>query len=403
MNKIIIPKKYKPLFLNNTRYNIVSGGRGSGKSYSVSLYLLLLTMEEGNVILFSRYTMSSISVSVFPEFLDKIEMFGLQNLFTITKNEIINNETNSKIIFKGIKTGSSIQTANLKSIAGLNIVVIDEAEEVPTEDIFDKIDFSVRRVDKPNKIILVFNPTTKSNWIYSKFFEANSLKDGTNTSFTDYTFIHTTYLDNIKNLDETFVSQIEKLKLTNPKKYNHIILGGFLDKAEGVIFTNWKIGEYPQDVDNYFGADFGWSIDPSTLIQVHIDSKNRKIYMKELLYKPNLTTSELSNYFKQYCNNRLIIADSAEGRLIEEIKSTGLNIKKCVKGAGSVNEGIKLMQDYELIIDPSSINLIRELNNYVWSQSKDGPIDMYNHLIDAARYIISHLLKNKPITKYRIR
>lgn len=360
-------------------------------------------MEEGNVILFSRYTMSSVTISVFPEFLDKIELFGLQDIFEITKNEIINKETGSKIIFKGIKTGSSIQTANLKSISGLNIVVIDEAEEVPTEDIFDKIDFSVRRIDKQNKVILVFNPTTKSNWIYEKFFISNGLDGGNNISKNDTTFIHTTYLDNIKNLQQSFIDQIDKLKQSNPKKYNHIIMGGFLDKAEGVIFTNWEIGEYPTNIDSYYGADFGWSVDPSTLIQVHIDKKRKIIYLKELLYEIGKTTTDLSYVYKQHCENRLIIADSAEGRLIEELKQQGLNIKPCVKGAGSVNEGIKLMQDYKLVIDPSSINLIKELNNYIWSLTKESPIDMYNHLIDAARYIISHLLKNPPITKYRIR
>jgi phage terminase large subunit len=169
---IKINPKYKSLFKNDKRYHIISGGRASGKSYSVALYLLLLTLEKGNVILFSRYTMTSVGISVFPEFIDKIETLGLQDLFEITSNEIINKETGSKIIFKGIKTGSSIQTANLKSIANLNIVVIDEAEEIPDEETFDKIDLSARRKDKFNKIILIFNPTTKAHWIYERFLRA---------------------------------------------------------------------------------------------------------------------------------------------------------------------------------------------------------------------------------------
>jgi phage terminase large subunit len=403
MNKVIIPKKYKPLFTSKTRYSIVSGGRGSGKSYSVALYLLLLTMEKDNVILFSRYTMSSIPISVFPEFIEKIERFNLSFLFEITKNEIINKATGSRIIFKGIKTGSSIQTANLKSIAGLNIVVIDEAEEIPTEDIFDKIDYSVRRIDKPNKIILVFNPTTKANWIYTKFFELNGLKGGENIIKDESTYIHTTYLDNIKNLDESFLKQIEKMKISNPKKYEHIILGGFLDKAEGVIFNNWSIGEFNNNISYEFGADFGWSLDPNTLIKVALDTNKKKIWIKEELYQTGLTTSELSNIFKNKCDNKLIVADLSEGRLIEEIKRNGLNIIPCTKGAGSVKEGILLLQDYELIVDSSSINLIKELNNYRWSPTRDEPIDMYNHLLDALRYVVTNRLKERRITKYRIR
>jgi len=125
--------------------------------------------------------------------------------------------------------------------------------------------------------------------------------------------------------------------------------------------------------------------------------------LKEELYQTGLTTTELSNIFRRVVGSKLIIADSAEGRLIEEIKRTGINIKPCVKGAGSVKEGILLMKDYKLIIDPSSTNLIKELNNYVWSDKGERPIDMYNHLLDAARYIITHRLKRPAIQKYKIR
>jgi phage terminase large subunit len=127
------------------------------------------------------------------------------------------------------------------------------------------------------------------------------------------------------------------------------------------------------------------------------------IWLKEELYKTGLTTTELSNIFRDVIGRRLIIADSAEGRLIEEVKRTGVNIKPCVKGAGSVKEGILLMKDYRMIIDPNSSNLIKELNNYIWSEKGERPVDMYNHLLDAARYIISHRLKKPQVQKYRIR
>jgi len=387
--------KYKSLFANDKRYHIISGGRSSGKSFSVSLYLLLLTFEKGNVILYSRYTMTSIGISVFPEFLGKIEMLNLQSKFEITSNEIINLETGSKIIFKGIKTGSSIQTANLKSIANLNIVVIDEAEEIPSEDIFDKIDLSARRKDKFNKIILVFNPTSKAHWLYERFYESTGVQPTTCTSNDDTNYIHTTYLDNKDNMSESVIKQIEKIKTNNPTKYNHVILGAFLDVAEGVIFTNWEVGKFNTTNDFGFGIDFGFSNDPSTCAKISIDKKNKIIYLDEILYQPGLTTSELHIKLKPVVSNKEIIADNAEPRLIEELKRNGLNIKPCIKGAGSIAEGIKLMQDYKLVVTPESTNIIKELNNYVWSDRKSNtPSDNYNHIIDGARYYISHKLKN---------
>jgi phage terminase large subunit len=400
---ILLNDKYKPLFDNKTRYNVISGGRGSGKSFSVALYLLLLTFEDNRTILFSRYTMTSIAISIFPEFRDKIDMLNLGDVFNITKSEIINMQTGSKIIFRGIKTGSSVQTANLKSIANVDTLVIDEAEEIPNEDTFDKIDLSIRSSLHFNKIILLFNPTTKASWIYERFYEKRGIVDGCNLITKDITYIHTTYLDIEDKLPDTFLEAIRRRQAEDPKWYEHTILGGFLDVAEGVIFDNWEVGEFNEDSDWEAGADFGWSNDPNTLVKVSIDKKRNIIWLKEELYKTGLTTDELAYIFKSVTGNKLIVADSAEGRLIEEIKRKGVNIQPCVKGAGSVKEGILLMRGFKIIIDPESKNLIKEFNNYVWAEKGEKPIDMWNHLIDAARYIISHRLKKPQIQKYRIR
>jgi len=215
---ILINDKYKPLFDKKTRYNVISGGRGSGKSFSVALYLLLLTFEESRTILFSRYTMTSIAISIFPEFRDKIDMLNLGDIFNITKSEIINMQTGSKIIFRGIKTGSSVQTANLKSIANVDTLVIDEAEEIPNEDTFDKIDLSIRSSLHFNKIILLFNPTTKASWIYERFYEKRGIKDGCNLVTKDITYIHTTYLDIDEKLLDTLVESRIRGHFEDPKR-----------------------------------------------------------------------------------------------------------------------------------------------------------------------------------------
>jgi phage terminase large subunit len=389
---------------SDSRYFVCTGGRGSAKSFSVNSFLLLLTYESGHTILFTRYTLTSAHVSIIPEFIEKIEIINRFQDFHITKDEIINLRTGSKILFKGIKTSSGQQTANLKSLSGVTCFVLDEAEELVDEDIFDKIDFSIRHKEKQNRVILVLNPAMKTHFIYQKFFESKGVEAGVNTIKGDTTYIHTTYKDNISNLSESFLNQIKTIKERRPDKYKHTILGGWLEKAEGVIFTNWRIGEYNKDNGSVFGQDYGFSNDPSTLVETSIDKTNKIIYVRLHIYQTGLTTSQLSQLNRQFAGRDLIVADNAEPRLINELKSQGLNIVPTIKGADSVKYGISLLQDYDLIIEENSVDLIKELNNYCWLEKKsETPIDKYNHALDALRYAVSYQLANPNKGKYGIR
>jgi len=390
-----LPEKYEPLFVEKSRFFIITGGRGSGKSFSVSYWaVLLMLFEKGHTILFTRYTLKSASISIIPEFISKLEMTGYKEYFEITKDSITCHFTGSKILFRGIKTASGIQTASLKSLQGVTTWILDEAEELIDEKTFDDIQLSVRQKGKQNKIILLMNPTTKTHFVYKRFFESAGVEEGSNTTKGNVSYMHTTYLDNMGNLDESFLNEIEWVKEKNLKKYEHVILGGWLDTAEGVIFSNWSLGAFDYNLDYVYGMDFGFKSDPSTLIRVAIDKKSETIYIKEEMYGEHMTTSEIYNTIRGIVGRTEVIADSSEPRLIEELKRNGINIKPCVKGAGSVAEGIKLIQNYKLIVDPNSPNIARELNNYIWSDRKsNSPIDMYNHTVDAFRYAITHKLK----------
>jgi len=399
---VTLNDKYKNLG-SDSRYFIVTGGRGSSKSFSVTSFLLLLTYEQGHVILFTRYTLVSAHISIIPEFIEKIELMEMQSNFVITKDEIINTVTGSKIIFKGIKTSSGTQTANLKSLQGVTTWVLDEAEELTDEDTFDKIDLSIRHKVKQNRVILILNPTTKEHFIYNRFFESKGIQEGSTVTKNDTTYIHTTYLDNIENLSKSFLDQIEQIKSHRPEKFKHQIMGGWLDKAEGVIFTNWSIGEFVNTGTNVFGQDYGFSNDPSTLVETSIDRANKKIYIKLHLYQTGLTTSDLYEINKRIAGDSLTIADSAEPRLINELRAKGLNILEAVKGQGSVTHGISILQDYDLVIDPESIELHKELNNYSWLEKKSKtPIDNFNHAIDAIRYAVTYQLENPNRGSYAI-
>jgi phage terminase large subunit len=331
--------------------------------------------------------MSSAHISIIPEFISKIESLQLENVFEITKNEIINKLSGSSILFRGIKTSSGLQTANLKSISGITTFIIDEAEELIDEDVFNKIDLSIRTKDQQNRVIVIMNPTTKEHFIYKRFFEDVGVPECSNITKGDTTYIHSSYLDNLQHINESLLREIQRIKETNPSKYEHIMMGKWLDRAEGVIFSNWEIDNWKATDKILYGSDFGFSIDPSTCIAVSFD--NDIIYLKEIFYKPGMITSDFVIEYKQLPRDVLIIADSAEPRLIEEINKSNINIKPISKKPGSVAEGITFMKDYKMVVDPGSINIIRELNNYAWSNSKAGiPIDNYNHAIDAIRYVI---------------
>lgn len=400
---IQLSPKYKSLW-NETRFFVVTGGRGSSKSFGVGTFASLLSFEKGHKILFTRSTMTSANLSIIPEFQEKIELLHTEHLFHITKSEIINKESGSEILFRGLKTSSGDQTANLKSLQGVTTWILDEAEELVDETTFDKINLSIRQKGVQNRVVLILNPATKEHWIYNRFFQSQGVEEGYNGVKNNVTYIHTTYLDNIKHLDQSFIDEIERLKSHNPKKYTHQILGGWLDKAEGVVFTNWRFGDFnPDSLQTSFGQDFGFSIDPTTLIEVAIDRSKHKIYVKEHLYTPKLTTSEICKINNTVCGNSLIVGDSAEPRLISELASKGCNIIATEKGAGSITAGIALMQDYEIIVESNSVNVAKELNNYRYTDRKSGLIvDDFNHAMDAIRYNVFYHLSNPNRGKYFI-
>ena len=392
MKNLNLNNKYQTLFNSKDRYFVITGGRGSDKSFAVNTFLVLLTYEAGHRILFTRFTMTSAGMSIIPEFIEKIELMGIGEQFTITKTEIINNLTGSSIYFSGIRTSSGDQTAKLKSIQGVSTFVLDEAEELTDEESFDKIDFSIRAKNVTNRCILILNPTTKENWIYQRFFQNRGIADGFNGTKNSITYIHTTYLDNLKHLSKSFVKQIDDMKIRRPEKYKHQIMGGWLQRAEGVIFTHWNIGKFNTEIDSIYGLDFGFSVDPSALVEVAIDKVRKIIWLKEHFYKTGLTTSQIYDLSIRYAGKNLIVCDNSEPRLISELKSKGLNVVPTIKRKGSILTGISLMQDHQMIVDSSSINLIREFNNYSWKLSGSIPYDSHNHLCDSSRYAIQYLL-----------
>ena len=390
-----IHEKYKPLFSSNCRYFIVTGGRGSGKSFGVNSFSTLLTYESLHKILFTRFTMSSAYDSIIPEFLEKIELLNVKSNFYITKKDIVNKTNESAILFRGVKTSSGDQTANLKSIQGVTTFIIDEAEEFVDEEKFNTINLSIRDKARQNRVIIILNPAYKSHWIYKRFFEDTGVAQDFNGEVGDVCYINTTYLDNLQNLNESFIKEAERVKKSNIEAYNHVFLGHWANNNKGVIFKNWAkpargatLGAFPEHLPHYIGADWGFS-HPFALTKVAINEDTKQIFVQSLVYKAGLTPSQQT---KAIVNNvqpeTLIIADSAYPHMVQELRNLDYNCIAAHKPAGSVVQGITWMQNYQIMVCDSP-DIERELNGYIWAdKTSETPIKLNDDAIDSIRYVV---------------
>jgi len=416
-SKIKIQPQFRDLYTTKKFIVLLTGGRGSGKSFNASTFISKLSFEAGHKILFSRYTMTAAAISIIPEFREKIDLEGFQDYFTITNNEIINTVSDSSILFRGIKTSSGNQTANLKSIQGLTTFVGDEMEEWESEEDYEKLILSIRQKGMQNRVILLLNPTDAEHFIYKKYIE-NTHKlveiDGVDVQISthpDVLHIHTTYLDNLDNLSEQWMQVTNEIKRKSIQeatvngvfdkskfqftKYATKIIGRWSDIPEGAIFTDWIEGEFDESLPYAYGQDYGFSFDPDTLIKVAVDNKRKRVYVDEEYYAcAQLSTQQLydMNVSRIKRKNDLIVADKAEQRLISDLADKGLNIIECEKGPGSVTAGIKKLQSYTIVVTPRSNNVKTELRKYQWSDKKAGiPVDKYNHAMDSIRYAADKL------------
>lgn len=228
--------KYEPLFKPKTRVTILTGGRASGKSYVAPLAILNQVLEDNKVTcLFSRFTMIAASDSIIPEFNSRISELNQEGYFRSAHNNIYCTNGN-KILFRGLKTSSGNQTAKLKSIEGLNIFVLDEAEEWDTEEDYDIIEGSIREKDTINWILIIMNPSHINHWIYRRFFKPNNIPQEFTGIKNGIQFIHTTYLDNLDNLSDDYLKMIEETKQSNIQKYNHLYRGHWIDENQNALW-----------------------------------------------------------------------------------------------------------------------------------------------------------------------
>ena len=377
----------------STRFLLFYGGAGSGKSHFIAQRLVYKALKDTRKILVLRKVNRTTKASTFQLLLDTLNQFGIINYCVINRTDFsITLPTGSQFLCMGLDDPEKI-----KSITGLTDAWLEEATEFSLDD-FSQVNLRVRDPKAENQeIILSLNPVSKANWCYLHFFAENpELEEFRKT----VRIVHTTYKDN-PHLPETYVQALLMMKATNEVYYKIYALGEFgsLDK---LIYNNWQKMDFDPDTIKgqlLCGLDFGYTNDPTAFTASILVENERRIYIFKEWGGTGYLNDAIADQIKEMGFAKSIIcADSAEQKSIDEIKRLGISrIKPCVKGKGSVLQGIQKLQQYELIVHPSCENVIEELENYAWKKDKqtneyiNEPAEGFDHYMDSLRYSLQCL------------
>lgn len=418
--------KYRALHTSKKRYKDIWGGRGRGGSHTGTEYFIdMMTRPEYFRGYFVRKYFSDIKDSLYQDAKDRIF-----NNETLNPNDFLFNEkyyqitylpTGNKIISKGAASTIKSRKAKLKSFANVTHILIEECNELSEQE-FDQLDDSIRTTMVDNvEIIRLFNPPEFSHWIWRDYNLVEHHKEVINgkeqmiyfaepKSNADIESIHSTYYDNIKNINETTRQKYERHRERNPIYYWNQIRGLIVNDVTGKVYTGWqKISdEFYSKVDcqEIFIVDFGYSNDPAALIGVKWMGLDR--YVKEYIYQNKLSSSEFAERLSEIIINKqsIIVADPGNGGdlRISDLRRGIItnkygkiqfpNIIPAIKGAGSINFGISKLQSVNVFATESSSNLWYEYDNYKYYVNQNGavtdaPIDDNNHIMDCLRYFES--------------
>ena len=366
-------KVYFKTLAAHTRYVFNEGGTRSTKTYSSNQVAYRIAAGSSSPIIFSivSETMPHLRKGAMRDFFSFLKKNGLYSEKEHNKSDNIYSVNNSIIEFFSVDTPGKVHGPERDYLFVNELQYID----------YDTFFHLAQRTRK--QIFADWNPVSEF-WVYDQFINNPQYKD-------DITLIHSTLYDN------PFIApEIKKdilLRAVRDENYRRVYLEGLIGKLEGVIYPNWSYGEFNNSLPFGFGLDFGFHPDPDAMVKVAIDDKKRKIYARECFYLNDLQISDLRKEVSLYArSHELIIADSADPRMISELRSGGnirFNVKGIEKHEGSVLEGIRLVQDYDIITDKESTNLVKELRNHTWNDKKAGiPNKGFNHLLSGIRYYV---------------
>lgn len=387
----IVGEGYRDFWNFKGRYLLCKGSRGSKKSTTAALKIIynMLKFPLSNSLVV-RQTFNTLRDSCWKQLIWATEKLGVADKwkFTVSPLEATYLPTGQKIYFRGLDNPLSITSLTVAK-GYLCFCWFEEAYQITSEDDFNKIDLSFRGELPDNyyrQMIFTFNPWSDKVWFKKRFFDVPN--DENHLCMT------TTYKCN-EWLDPTDIAIFDDMRERYPRRYQIEGLGNW-GISEGLVFDNWKVEDFDVnqlDFPLWIGLDFGWE-DPTAISILRVDEDNKIIYFCNEYYHNHRTLEQVAKWLKENGYSKsLIMCDSAEPRSIVELGALGiLRAKPAAKGKGSIMEGIRKLQEYQIIIHPSCSNAEIEFSNYTFEKDKqtdqwtDKPIDDFCHLIDAARY-----------------
>lgn len=397
--KELVGKGYNDFWNCKKRYRVCKGSRGSKKSKTTALEMIfrLIKYPLSNGLVVRRYK-DTLRNSVFSDLNWAIHKFGLDDYFesTVSPMQIVRKSTGQKILFRGLDDGQKVTSISVDK-GVLCWVWIEEAFEITNEADFDKLDMSIRG-EVPEgyfkQITITFNPWSATSWLKARFFDVTD----------DDIFTKTTTWECNEWLDASDRNLFLKMKVNNPRRYR-IEGDGEWGIAEGLIYEKVRFENFDIDkigaingIKAAFGLDFGFT-DPNAFVCMLIDNTAKKIYVFDEWYKTGVTNKIIAQAIKDkgYGGQR-IICDCAEPKSIAELQEEDINAEASRKGKDSVNHGIQLIQNYEIVVhDVNCPEFRSEILNYCWFKDKNGkPTDKpdhdFSHGMDAMRYGASKAL-----------
>ena len=393
---IYVNDAYIP-YLNATQYiQIFFGGSSSGKSYFLTDRIVMDNVNGYNYLV-CRNVANTIKKSVFNEIVKSISNMNLSHIYNINKTDmtITNKKNNKQILFAGLD-----DVEKLKSITPINGVLervfIEEATEIKREAFLQLKKRLRGRTDKHKGITLAFNPVLKSHWIYKEFF--SDCWDETQNVYSDdrKLIVKTTYKDNAFLTDD----DIYELEHETDEYFHNVYTLGNWGILGNVIFKNWSTADLSGMVKTFdnvvIGLDMGFT-NPNAVIKGHVSEKSKTIYVFDEMYKRGQTYESLILDVKKIAGNNIITCDNEDSRGVFMLQQGGIKAVPAKKGADSVISGIKWLQGYNIVIDNKCQNFINEIQQYHWQEDKDGntlekPVKKNDHLLDALRYSVEHLM-----------
>lgn len=396
INSRVFNETYYPHLRSDERFQVYYGGAGSGKSRFVAQKLILKLLENPeHKLMVVRQTYATHIDSTFEELIEVLKQYQILEYCRVTKAPLsITLPNKAKIIFKGTD-----EETKLLSISGITLVWVEEAYEI-TEQIFEQLTLRLRGGALKKEFYLTFNPITEDSWLKDYFFEHPP---------EDTLILKTTYHDN-KFLDPEYIQELERKKQTNPQYYMVYCLGNWGTYGK-TVYNNWterafnrrEVEKLPMIV----GLDFGFTSDPTALVQSHVDETNKIVYVSRGFCETGLHNSDIADLIKEMgLSKSVIMADSAEPKSIAELQKLGIRrIEGASKGKDSIRAGIQRIQEYQLVVHPDLDWFIKELRNYSYKQDRvsgkytSEPVDKYNHGQDAFRYSFQCL--GEPVKRAR--